>query len=237
MTFYTDFAEYYERIFPFRETVYEFLRRHARRSGRVLDVGCGTGHYCGRFATEGYSVLGIDVDDAMIDAARARYAAAEFRVLDMRSLDTLEGPFELVFCIGNVASHVDRTQFAAMIRNVNRLLSENGTWILQTVNWDYILKHGTYVFPPRQFGPDLPSFYREYRDVSNDGLRFVTRLEDGGKVLFSDEVRLYPVRAEAYVSLHAEYGFELVSHEADFQGTLFVETENSGSVFVFQKSV
>ena len=61
MSFYSQFAEYYEQVFPFRDEVYLFLKsRLGQNSGKILDVGCGSGHYCGRFSSEGFSAVGID---------------------------------------------------------------------------------------------------------------------------------------------------------------------------------
>ena len=55
MSLYSEFAPWYEQLFPFREEVYLFLREHAGTSGsRILDTGCGPGHYCDRFQRDGF---------------------------------------------------------------------------------------------------------------------------------------------------------------------------------------
>ena len=60
MSFYSDFAPYYELVFPFREQVYSFLREHAGVSdGAVLDAGCGPGHYCGMFCVKASGLQGL----------------------------------------------------------------------------------------------------------------------------------------------------------------------------------
>jgi len=236
MGFYSGFSEYYEGVFPFREEVYAFLRRRLPDEGtRILDVGCGTGHYCGRFAAEGCSVRGIDNDDHMIARARAAYPRTRFSVLDMASAGRIDGPFDLAYCIGNVAAHASPADLRRMIAGIAGLLPAGGIWILQTVNWDYLLGKRTHRFPPRQLGPGEPRFLREYHDISPDGLRFVTRLEQDGKTLFAGEVSLYPMRAQTYMHLHAEAGFELREHAADFRGTAFHSDVESGNVMVFSR--
>ncbi len=58
-------------------------------SGRVIDLGCGSGILAGELSTAGYDVLGIDISPAMVALARQRAPAAEFRV---ESLLTSELP-------------------------------------------------------------------------------------------------------------------------------------------------
>ena len=50
------------------------------RSGRVVDLGCGSGIWAERLVGRGYEVLGIDISEAMIRRARRRVESAEFRV-------------------------------------------------------------------------------------------------------------------------------------------------------------
>jgi SAM-dependent methyltransferase len=146
MSFYSDFAEHYEAVFPFREPVLRFLVSHlavpspptgGRR--RILDIGCGTGHYCGRLAAAGHKAIGIDLDPAMIAAASRSYPVAAFHCLDMLDLDRLPPPFDLVYCIGNVLPHLPRERLPELIGKVAAALAPGGVWIFQTVNWDHVL--------------------------------------------------------------------------------------------------
>jgi len=236
MGFYSEFAEYYEAAFPYREDVYAFLKSCLPAGAhRVLDAGCGTGHYCGRFAADGFEAVGLDLDPQMIEVARARYPAATFHCLNMREVGTLAPPFDLVFCIGNSAPHLTQREFARFVDQVWGILRPGGTWLFQIVNWDYVLTHGSYPFRPRKLGEGEAVFHREYRDVSESRLRFLTRLVAGDRTLFEGEVWLYPMRTEAYVQLHLERGFESAGHFADFQRTPFGATKDSASVFVFRK--
>jgi len=72
--FYSDFADDYEEIFPFRENTYKFISKMIDSGKKdILDIGCGTGHYCGRFAGDGFDACGIDLDREMINTARKKY--------------------------------------------------------------------------------------------------------------------------------------------------------------------
>ena len=60
MSFYSKFASYYEAIFPFSQSVADFLREYSSPQQTCLDVGCGTGHYAEDLAVSEYQVTGID---------------------------------------------------------------------------------------------------------------------------------------------------------------------------------
>jgi SAM-dependent methyltransferase len=236
MSFYSQFAEYYEAVFPFQEVTYAFLKGWLPAGARrVLDAGCGTGHYCGRFAADGLEAVGIDLDPEMIAVARTHYPAPAFHCLNMLDVGTLAPPFDLVCCIGNSAPHLTQDEFARVVEQMARLLAPDGIWTFQIINWDAVLTSGTYPFRPRKLEPGDATFFREYRDVSESRIRFVTRLTSGARTVFEGDVWLYPMRTAAYLELHARHGFELLGHFADFQGTPYEPLKDGGSVFVFRK--
>lgn len=60
---------------PKRSAMYEAERARIERrqpSGRILDVGCGLGHFLAGFAAERWGRYGVDVSDVAIEAARSR---------------------------------------------------------------------------------------------------------------------------------------------------------------------
>ncbi len=236
MSFYSNFAEYYEAVFPFREEVYTFLRaRMPEPPARILDAGCGTGHYCGRLAQDGFEALGIDLDPKMIAVAAARYPKARFLRLDMRDIGSLPGEFGAAFCIGNTASHLTRAELGGFLRDLAPRLRTQGRWILQVMNWDYILDRGGYTFRDRRLDERVV-FERRYSDLSEERVRFSTRLISGGAPIFEGAVWLHPVRAEAYGRLHAAAGFRLVEHLGDFQGRAFDPGADTSNVLVFERA-
>jgi SAM-dependent methyltransferase len=236
MSFYSDFADDYEAIFPFREETYAFLRRRLPPApARVLDAGCGTGHYCGRLSVDGYRAVGVDLDPKMIEVARARYPRAEFQRLDMRAIDALSPPFHGAFCIGNTASHLTQEELAAFLRDLAALLTDGAGWILQVMNWDHILERGGYAFQKRQMG-DGVVFERAYSDLSEERVRFSTRLLRDGAPVFEGWVWLHPARSQTYRDLHRAAGFEIVEQLGDFQERAFEPHGDSGNVLVFRKS-
>jgi len=236
VSFYSDFAEYYEAVFPYRDEVYAFLKSYVPEGPRrILDAGCGTGHYCGRLAADGFEVVGVDLDPQMIEMARRTYPGPTFHCADILEIGTLPPPFDLVFCIGNVAPHLTQDDFTRFVGEVWRILRPGGLWTFQIVNWDYVLTHGSYPFRPRKLGGGEAVFLRDYSDVSETRVRFLTRLVAGERTLFAGDVWLYPLRTDAYLRLHHDRGFSLVGHFTDFQRAPYVSASDAGSVFVFKK--
>jgi SAM-dependent methyltransferase len=54
------------------------LFRDAEISGRVLDLGCGSGIWAAELIGAGFDVVGVDISAAMIEIARCRAAQAKF---------------------------------------------------------------------------------------------------------------------------------------------------------------
>ena len=234
MAFYTEFSEYYETVFPFRQPVLDFLNRWLPAQGRILDIGCGTGAYCGRLANKGRRCLGIDLDPHMIQVAESTQPQAEFNILDMETIDILpEKQFSGIYCIGNVLPHLPTGRLLDFLVDLKGLLAPGGVWIFQTVNFDPLIGLKEFIFPVRDFPSQELQFHRKYTDLGHGKFLFQTRLVHQGREIFNGEVTLYPRDSKHCLKIHREAGFELVRHFADFTEKPFISRAESGSVYVF----
>jgi len=235
MSFYTDFASHYESIFPVDEGAYRFLLESTPAGGRVLDIGCGTGGHCGRMAQDGHECVGVDVDPEMVAAATEAFPEASFRSLDMEDVGRLSGTFGCVYSIGNVLSHLPGPRLTRFLESVAGLVEPGGSWIFQTVNWDYILGLTSFRFPDVEVSDEGLVFEREYPSVARQGTPFVTRLRRFGEPLFEGEVTLYPVTSAEYLTAHEGLPFDVAGHYAGWEGRSFDAREMSSSVFHFRR--
>ncbi|MBM3163767.1 MAG: class I SAM-dependent methyltransferase [Chlorobi bacterium] len=236
MSFYSEFALYYEQVFPFREEVYAFLKGYAGEPGAaVLDIGCGTGHYCGRFARDGYACTGIDLDRGMVDAAARSYPQALFRLMDIADAGHLQGSFDMAYSIGNVLAHLPQSGFSRLLQAVHSRLRPEGSWIFQTVNWDRLLGFGEYRFPVKTMDGGAMTFHRLYSGISPEHAVFSFSLMKGDSALFSEQVSLYPATSGRYLELHDGAGFVHTGAYGGFDGVPFVAEQSSALVMVFRK--
>jgi SAM-dependent methyltransferase len=236
MSFYTEFAAHYEQIFPFRPTVRDFLVAHLPPRGRILDLGCGPGHYCGALAALDFEMIGLDLDEAMIRAARDRYSRAWFAVCDATEVAVLLDEADGAYCIGNVLPHLAPGDLEAFLHDLAAILPDGAPWLMQTVNYDRLLPlTRPHVFPDLDAGQGLV-FRRRY-ELGRDGcLRFITALVNGAATVFEGEEKLWPLTSSELDAHHRAAGFRLVRQDGGFSGEAYLADASPGMVQVYARS-
>ncbi len=77
----------------------------APRGARILDAGCGPGRHAGYLHRAGHTVVGVDLDPVLIEAAEAdepgpRYVVGDLTVVALP--DDAPAEFDVISCAGNV---------------------------------------------------------------------------------------------------------------------------------------
>jgi len=228
-------ARFYDLLFPLRPQVVRFVAGLLGRPGRrVLDIGCGTGALAAALAAHGHRVTGIDSDPGMIEEARRRHEDVEFLHRDMRDIGRLDGPFDLVYALGNVLSFLEDAHLGGVLDALGQRLAADGAWVFQVVDWDRILTRLPYRFPVKEIRAQDLEFYREYRAAAR-GVLFRTRLLRGGILLADETVTLHPRGRDVTVRTHADHGFVLRDHCGDYDGRPY-EEGGPASIYLFARS-
>jgi SAM-dependent methyltransferase len=119
----------YERRAAAGEDVHgeaDFVARFEART--VLDAGCGTGRVGRELARRGVEVVGVDLDEVMLNTARAKAPNVEWVLGDLASLE-LGRRFEAIVMAGNVMIFLTPGTEAAVAQHLSRHLAPGGRLI------------------------------------------------------------------------------------------------------------
>jgi SAM-dependent methyltransferase len=102
------------------------------RNGRVLDAGCGPGRHGGELARLGHTVVGVDVDPALIAEAKTRHPEATWLVGDLAYLPEagVGGEFDGILCAGNVMTFLHPGTRKDALRHLAALLTPTGRLVV-----------------------------------------------------------------------------------------------------------
>ena len=105
----------------------------ASKGKRLLDIGCGTGHWSVYFARRGFDVTGVDISERMIRVARAKdNFGSRFQVADAQNLPFADDQFDVAAAVTVIefATHPKRV-VAEMARCVKK---RTGTLAIGALN-------------------------------------------------------------------------------------------------------
>lgn len=100
------------------------------RGCRVLDAGCGLGRHAGYLHRMGHSVVGVDVDPTLIDAARQDHPGPKYVVSDLTELDLpahgVTQPVDAILCAGNVMTFLAPSTRVTVLERFGAHLAPQG---------------------------------------------------------------------------------------------------------------
>lgn len=144
--FYSSISKYYPEIFPYNPAQLQFVKGYAGdlTGQQILDIGCATGELAFQLAKVGAKITGIDLNEDLLQQAKTGKVHPNliFQKGDMLKLqnDFQTEIFDTVLCFGNTLVHLPSQQIVLeMLRGVRSVLKPGGIFLLQILNYDYIL--------------------------------------------------------------------------------------------------
>ncbi|MDO3704382.1 class I SAM-dependent methyltransferase [Micromonospora sp. C28SCA-DRY-2] len=111
-----------------------FLDAMVAPGSRILDAGCGTGRVGAALAARGHTVVGVDADPALVEAARADHPGPRWLVADLAELDLAAAgepePFDAAVVAGNVMAFVAPGTEPAVLARIAAHLRPDGVMVV-----------------------------------------------------------------------------------------------------------
>ncbi len=170
------------------EREWPFLERALGTSGRVIDLGSGTGEHSRFLASKGFEVVGIDSSPAMLSKAGdtplpPNLTFVEGDIADVERLTS--GTFDGAICLGNTLPHLrDTTAMARFAAGLRRRLRPGAAFLLQVLNYDKVIDSGQRSLPL--------SFRKDEGEGEIVFLRLMTPQPDGSVVFTPTTLRYRP---------------------------------------------
>ena len=171
MSSYNTFAQFYDKLtenvdYKVRsDYISNFFCKYGHRSGKVLDLACGTGSISKHLCDKGYKVIGLDLSADMLTVASGKCIEnAQFINGDMTDF-SLPEKADCCVCSLDAINHL--TNFADVVncfKCVNKSLNTGGIFVFD-VNTLYkhrnVLYNNTFVFDEDDFFLSWDNEYKE----------------------------------------------------------------------------
>lgn len=218
---YGHLASAYDQLFPLDPEALAFVEASVGSIGgkHLVDAGCGTGLLARALGDRGASVFGFDLDPDLLALAQWRTGSGvRFAPGDLRTWELPPGfsVVDAVVCFGNTLPHLNQgDEVDAFLERSARALVPGGLFLLQVLDYDYLLASQTLVLPLREVGGWV--FDRRY-EIRPDGLwTFHTSLSwPGGRG--SNAFELRPWRREELEEALGRQGFAVDGVFGGFDG-------------------
>lgn len=125
------------------------IKRLRKKSGRILDIGCGDGEFLFGMSKEGWQVYGNDILKTNCDFAKEKFKLKNIYNQDLLSLDFPKGFFDLV-TMWHTLEHMQSPQ--QVLRRIYQILKDDGILIIESPNYSSLANR---LFKEKSYSLDL----------------------------------------------------------------------------------
>jgi len=226
MGFYQSISDHYSKIFPLNPGQVHFVNNLYPRARQLslLDIGCGTGELSMELSKRFNRVVGIDLDEAMLEQALKesdRKERIQFYNLNMLEISQKFGPraFDIVLCFGNTLVHLQSMEeVTSFVKQCSTVIRKGGKLLLQLINYDRILDLNITSLPTLE--TDEIKFVRNYHYLKDPHLiefETILTLKSTNKSIHNI-IRLIPIRKTELESILLNSGFRDIHFYGNFKG-------------------
>lgn len=228
MKFYSSISKYYDYIFPLNPKQVSFCESYIKAPSDILDIGCATGNLSIALAKKGHAVKAIDLDEEMIHLAKNKAKQAgvslltKFEKINMNDIQEVYPPkyFDGICLFGNTLVHLlYENEIDSFFSSVFSLLKDKGLFLIQILNYDYILGNNITLLPIIE--NKKIHFTREH-DFQRDGLiDFNTKLKILNRDMeISNSIPLFPIKKDLLIEKLNVAGFTSIETFSGFDKTM-----------------
>jgi SAM-dependent methyltransferase len=246
---YERFAYLYDELMqdvPYENWV-RFVKGKIEKYGvngkSMLDLACGTGELCVRFAKEGFLVTGVDLSSDMLSVARAKSENKGLSVplyqQDMSQLEGL-GQFDVIGVFCDSLNYLPSEEAVIQtFSNIYHHLKKDGIFIFDVhslYKMNHIFMDETFTLNEDHLSYIWDCFPGEYPNSVEHELSFFVLDEQSGKYDRFDELhyqRTFSI--EQYSAMLMKSGFEILDINADFE-TKAPEEDSERIFFIATKN-
>ncbi len=115
-----------------------FCKNIKKKNSEILELACGPGNITKYVLNlrPNFNLLGTDLSPNMIQLGKINNPTAEFMLMDVRSINSLNKKYDGIIC-GFCLPYLDKVETQKLIQDSSKILQPNGLLYISTMEDDY----------------------------------------------------------------------------------------------------
>ncbi len=225
--FFDSASLWYDKMVNFKESIirrqkfYKELLNENNKS--VADIGCGSGIDSIALSLLGFDVAGYDISEGMLNEAKEN--AKKFNInIPFNKVDfsttEINIKYDYVISMGNTLANIPNNLIKSFIKNINKVLLDDGKFIFQLVNFQKLIKNNERIL---NITSDDTDYYIRFYDYFDEYINFnilkFNMMKSSEKELLT--TKLYPYTFSYLSKLLKDEGFVNVDCFSGFDKNIF----------------